>query len=229
MMKKFGLVLGICLLATSAVYAADCVVPFNPDGSVTLPPAGCEYQSPADIHVILDSLPDGTVVHVGATHGYFLCNAPRGAAEGKNPCTLGGGQLGGQIETSASTVKLTFSDDDGWSRTVFVSADFEVHTAQADATQKAFETQMNNLQGTAAPGDVDFAKIEIIAGSDAGFPGKGFTRITDLGGGQAKVDSFFDLGGTMRIVGTPGGRFDGVDAVFDFQTTVVAQDECDCP
>jgi len=37
------------------------------------------------------------------------------------------------------------------------------------------------------------------------------------------------LGGTMRIVGTPGGRFDGVDAVFDFQTTVVAQDECDCP
>lgn len=225
MTKKIVLLLGICLLVGSTAFAQDppCVIPFNPDGSVTLPPEGCGYEAAINaIHVLLDTMPDDTIIYVDAFHGSFLCDHKQ-----ELPCTLGGGQLGGQIETASSTVKLSFSDSDGWSRTVYVPVDFEVHTGQVNPDQASFPTLMTQLVGTATPGDADFASIQIVAGSDYGYEGNGFTKIENLDNGYAQLDSHFDLSGTMNIVGTPGGRFDGVNGSFEFSTTVIAQDECD--
>jgi hypothetical protein len=229
MTKKIALLLGICLLLGSAAYAAPaapsepCKVPYNPDGSVTLPPEGCGYQTDEDFHAILEDLPDGTVIHVKGIHGRFACDHRKW----NKGCTLGGGELGGQIETASSNIKLTFSDEEGWSRTVYVPVDFEVHTGQADPDQSSFPTLMTQLVGSANPGDADFQSIQIVAGSNNGFEGDGFTNIENLGNGYAQVDSEFNLSGTLHIVGTPDGRFDGVDGTFDFATTVSAQDECD--
>ncbi|MEM9553410.1 MAG: hypothetical protein AAGC60_04070 [Acidobacteriota bacterium] len=219
-----GILLAACVFGPGSAWAqgAPCVIPINPDGSVTLPPEGCAYQTPTQIHALLDGLPDGTVIHVGASHGSFLCESRL-----EQGCTLGGGSLGGTIETSSSTVTLTFDDNNGWTRTAVVPADFEVHTGQQYATQSNFPTRMVRLSGSISfANDPDFAEISISAGSAAGFPGDGYTFINHLGNGKAELSSEFNLGGTMHFVGTPGGRLQGVSATFDFDTVVAAQDDC---
>jgi hypothetical protein len=227
--RNFFLIVGLMLVVTAPAMAAvatgePCVVPINPDGSVTLPPEGCAYQSPDDIHVLLKDLPDGTVIHVGASHGHWLCD-DKGR---ETPCTLGGGDLGGRIETWSSTVTLSFSDPGGsWQRTVDLPVDFEVHTGQMSPGQTQFPTLMKNLQGSQVlTGDADFATLEVFAGKNNGFEGDGFTFINNLGNGNAQVDSSFHLGGKLHLVGTPGGRFQGLDATFDFVTDVVAEGPC---
>ncbi len=223
--QRIGWIMAVCFLATAAVaVAADpCVLPINPDGSVSLPPEGCEYQSPDDIHALLKGLPSGTVIHVGASHGAFLCD------KREQGCTLGGGALGGQIETASSTVELTITDpSDNWSRTIPVAVEFEVHTAQTYPKQKEFDTVMYQLSGSVAPGsDADFALIEIVSGAQNGFEGRGYTMIGNLGNNTAQVESYFHLSGTIHIVGTPTSeKFKNVDAVFEFETRMEAQGDC---
>ena len=55
-------VIGLALALAGAASADPCVVTDNGSGTVTLPPAGCEYLSPTDVHMIIDGLPPGTTI-----------------------------------------------------------------------------------------------------------------------------------------------------------------------
>ena len=84
--QSFVWILAASLLVValpSAMSAADpCVLPEGPPGTVTLPPDGCEYLSPDEVHMILDTLPPGTTIELAAIHKDFIC---RGAAGGPPP------------------------------------------------------------------------------------------------------------------------------------------------
>ena len=85
---RFSLLMFVTLLALSPLAMAQpCVVPDNGGGTVDLPPPGCNYLSPDDVHMIIDGLPAGTTINVSAEHNEFF-NVIR------NP----GGSLGGEIE-----------------------------------------------------------------------------------------------------------------------------------
>jgi len=54
-------------LGQALVLTPPCVVPDNGGGTVTLPPAGCNYLSPSDVHEIINGLPAGTTVQLKDT------------------------------------------------------------------------------------------------------------------------------------------------------------------
>ena len=101
-----------CIQALGRPATPPCTVPDNGGGTVTLPPAGCDYLSPHDVHEIIDGLPAGTTIELGAIHKDFICHVP--AAEpgllvpAPRPiATRPGGSLGGEKECSDSTLTLT--------------------------------------------------------------------------------------------------------------------------
>ncbi|MCH7603358.1 MAG: hypothetical protein IIB54_11385, partial [Planctomycetes bacterium] len=52
-------------------------------GTVTLPPAGCEYLTADEVHEIVDGLPIGTTIELAAIHKDFVCaDQPGGPAGG---------------------------------------------------------------------------------------------------------------------------------------------------
>ena len=57
---------GLSAVLTAGALGAPCVVPDDGTGTVTLPPPGCGYLSPSDVHMIIDGLPPGTTIEVGA-------------------------------------------------------------------------------------------------------------------------------------------------------------------
>ncbi|MEM9553411.1 MAG: hypothetical protein AAGC60_04075 [Acidobacteriota bacterium] len=207
--------LGAFWNGTSVVLAAAAIDPcVVPPGS-PLPPVGCTYKTSHELHAELNAPGAGPVVFIDAEHGRFEC--PPGLT-----CVFEGGNLGGQVDFAHSSVHLRFSDDSGWSKTITVPTDFEVHTAQAQPTQAEFETEMVRLLGAIAEGDETFEVLEITAGTAYGYKGDGFTQFEQHSDTGVIVNSHFNLGFSIRIVGTPGGRFDGVDGSFDFNTTVQA-------
>ena len=70
-----------------------------------LPPQGCEYLSPDEVHVIVDGLPIGATIELAPIHKDFICDPgygglctiplPPGTCEGP------GGGLGGNVPSSA--------------------------------------------------------------------------------------------------------------------------------
>ena len=44
----------------------------NGDGTVDLPPTGCPYLSPDDVHMIINGLPPDTTINVGLEHAQFF-------------------------------------------------------------------------------------------------------------------------------------------------------------
>ncbi len=186
-----------------------CVVP-NVGGTVVLPPAGCNYLSPDDVHNILIGLPAGTHVEFGPDHQKFLCR------QGGPPCLENGGTLGGQIERFDSILVL---DAQGfgappfntYSRTFTMQVQTETHTAPRTPGQPVqdFATDMFSIEGQIT-GDPVFDLLRFVGGTDYGFPSPGLTRLTLLSTGQFRVDSFFDITYEMTFQGAPGGIFAGM-------------------
>ena len=56
------LLLGACIGLSSPASADPCNAADNGTGTVTLPPIGCDYLSPDEVHVIIDGLPPGTTI-----------------------------------------------------------------------------------------------------------------------------------------------------------------------
>ncbi len=182
-------------------HAAPCTVPDNGGGTVDLPPNPCGYVSPSDLHEMIDGLPPGTTIQVGAQHRDFF-NVVR------NP----GGSLGGELEHFSSGLSLVLNGTDGLvlSRNIFMTAQCETHVAPRTpgAPVQSFDTDMFMLQGQII-GDPDFDLLRITAGTGFGMPSPGHTTLTQLPGNTWAVDSFFDITYRIDFVGHPGSVLGG--------------------
>jgi hypothetical protein len=197
-----------------------CEVPNN-GGTVVLPPAGCDYLSPDDVHRILDGLPAGTTIEFAPIHQNFICNkqgvppVPCSSFIPPGFCEAPGGGLGGQHDCFNSTISMALNGTGtlaGWNRTIDIPLACEVNTAPRTPGQpvQSFDTEMFRSQGQLPPGDPDFDLLRITAGSGNGLPSPGHTTLTQLPGGNWAVDSFFDITYRIDFVGHPGGHVGGM-------------------
>ncbi len=202
----------IYLLALASVLGAStaagelCQIPDNGTGTVDLPPQGCEYLSPDEVHMIIDGLPPGTTIELDPIHAEFF-----------NVVTEPGGSLGGEIETFDSVLLLEATgtgDLAGFNRSLTIPLHCEVHTGPrtpGDPVQ-TFPNNMFRLQGMIVA-DPDFDMLRVTAGTDFGLPSPGQTTLTDLGNGLYNVDSFFDITYQIDFQGAPGSQLDGLSGL----------------
>ena len=190
------------LLFPALSAAAPCVV--TPVGGVViLPPNGCGYLSPTDVHLILNGLPAGTTVQLGAEHRDFF-----NISSSPDP-------VGGDQESFGSNLTLHLQGTGSlatWTRTLSLTAQCLSHTDAHDpsAAVQSFDTDMRMIQGQLPAGDPDFDLLRITAGSNLGMPSPGHTTLTQLSGGNYNVDSFFDITYRIDFVGHPGGHLGGM-------------------
>jgi len=194
-----------------------CVVVDNGSGTVTLPPDGCEYLSPDEVHMIIEGLPPDTTIELAPIHKDFICYEQQFCTLPIPPgdCEVPGGSLGGHGDCFDSILQLQMTGTGallGFARNVSVQAFCEVHTGPrnpGDPVQD-FPTDMFRLQGEIF-GDPDFDLLRITAGTNFGLPSPGQTTLTRLGppGSSFAVDSFFDITYQIEFVGAPGSVLEG--------------------
>ncbi len=201
-MSRLWSVVCMAALVGSIARADVCEVPDNGTGTVDLPPPGCGYVSPDDLHIMIGNLPAGTEIHVAAEHAKFF-----------NEVRFPGGSLGGEVEQFQSFLFMQMTgtgDLAGFARTMAIPIACEVHTgprSPGDPVQ-TFPNEMVQLQGQLF-GDPDFDFIQIVAGSSFGLPSPGQTTLTQLPNGNFNVDSFFDIAYRIEFQGAPGSILEG--------------------
>ena len=211
--------IGLALALAGAASADSCVVTDNGSGTVTLPPAGCEYLSPTDVHMIVDGLPAGTTIELAPIHKDFICGGAGTPLNCSLPippgtCEAPGGSQGGNGDcfNSNGDFQLTGTGTlSGFSRTVSLPLEVEVHTGPRTpgTSVQSFDTEMFALQGQIT-GDPDFDLLRVTAGQSFGMPSPGHTTLTRLPGNEYNVDSFFDITYRIDFVGAPGGPLSGM-------------------
>jgi hypothetical protein len=198
-----------------------CDVIDNGGGTITLPPAGCDYLSPDDVHRIIDGLPPPpptTTIELAAIHKDFICrqSGEPGVCSflPDIDCEQPGGTLGGQEECSESNLQLNLTGTgalSGYSRALTLPASFETHVGPRTPGQpiQSFDTDMFRLFGEMI-GDPDFDLLRIVAGTDWSLPSPGHTTLVQQPGNMWAVDSFFDITYRIDFVGAPGGPLAGM-------------------
>ncbi len=206
---------------TPLASAQPCIEP-DAGGTVHLPPAGCGYLSPDDVHILIDGLPPGTTIEIGIEHQKFF-----------NVQRQPGGRFGpdGEIELFDSFLFMEMNGTGelaGFSRFIVMQVNCEVHTGPrtlGDPVQ-TFPNEMFQLQGGLF-GDPDFEHIQIQAGGAFGLPSPGQTTLTDLGDGRWNVDSFFDVHYRIDFAGAPGSVLEGLGGTTDATVRMSAGEPVD--
>ncbi|MCP4704427.1 MAG: hypothetical protein GY865_07435, partial [candidate division Zixibacteria bacterium] len=191
-----------CYLDLPTTIVNTCVNPDNGTGTIDLPPAGCQYESPDDVWMIIDGLPPGTTIEMEGILMSF-----------SNLTATPGGSLGGEVETFDSYLDLTVSGTGmlaGFNRHLSVPVSAETHSGPrnpGDPIQN-FQADMFELFGELF-GDPDFCTFRVIGGTNYGLPSPGQTKLTQLPSGDFAVESFFDITYQIEFEGCPGSMLDG--------------------
>ena len=208
------------VLSNPASAQNPCTVPDNGSGTVTLPPQGCDYLSPDEVHMIIDGLPPGTTIEFAPIHRDFICSDRLGHCTVPIPpgqCEGPGGGGGGNADCSDSQAQFQLQGTgtlQSYQRIVQMPLSMEVHTAPRTpgAQVQDFDAQMMRLEGQLPPGDPDFDLLRITGGQQFGMPSPGHTTLTRVGppGSNYTVDSFFDVFYRIDFVGRAGGPLAGM-------------------
>lgn len=204
--------LGAAVAGAATVSTTPCILPDNGTGTVTLPPAGCSYLSPNQVHMIIDGLPPGTTIILAPIHRDFICRQ----STGTGPCNLPGGPLGGEVENFNSTAVFQLSGTgalSGWNRTVTVPLGVQVASGKRTlgAPTQTFPTNMELIQGSIPSGDPDFAAFDVVGGTANGFSSPGSTTLTRQSNGSFQVNSQFNVGYSIHFIGASGGKLAGYE------------------
>jgi hypothetical protein len=234
MVKSMTLVALVLAFAAGAAYAqtppsGPCIVPDNGSGTVTLPPAGCAYLSPDQVHMIIAGLPPGTTIILDPIHQDFICRK-------LGFCGTPGGPLGGEVEDFNSKAVFRLSGTgalSGWARTVSVPLAVQTATGpRPTGPVQTFKTDMQRIQGSIT-GDPDFALFEVTGGTANGFSSPGTTTLTKQTSGDFRVDSSFNVGYQIRFIGASGGKLSGLSGTTKGTVTMTAVKPCtdaaNCP
>jgi hypothetical protein len=228
MMKGVALVALGLALAAGAAYAQPtpppdpCIVPNNGAGTVTLPPAGCSYLSPDQVHLIIAGLPNGTTIILKPIHTDFICRK-------LGFCDTPGGPLGGAVEDFTSTAVFQVSGTGalaGWNRVLKVPLAVQTATApRGSGPVQSFKTEMLRIDGSIS-GDPDFASFDVKGGTLNGYSSPGKTTLTQQPSGDFRVDSSFDVGYAISFTGAPGGKLRGFSGTTEGTVTMTAAKPC---
>lgn len=235
--STLALVLVLAANPAFSQFLDACIAPDNGTGTVTMPPEGCRYRQTQSVFILADGLPAGTIVEMTLVDWVTFCRSPAGTG----PCSVvNGGLLGGQVETFDATMVLKLrgtGDLNGFERTAILDATAQTSSAPrtpGDPVQ-AFDTTFDSLVASLAPGDPDFAQLQILAGADEGQPLTfGHTNLKDLGDGTFIVDRFAQLNYQVTFTGAPGGALEGLSGTTSSVSRIESrsvrpQDRCEAP
>lgn len=208
----------LALLPAERAAADPCVVPDN-GGTVLLPPIGCDYLSPGEVHLIISGLPQGSTIELDPIHKDFVCgDSPQhqfcSQAGTFEQCEAPGGVLSGNIDCFESTVEFHMRGTGALSaldRIITLATQTEVHTGPrtpGDPVQ-TFPSEMRWLRAQLFGVDPDFDFLLINAGTVLGRSGPGQTTLTQRSDGSWNVYSYFDLEYDVVYEGKPGSLLDG--------------------
>jgi hypothetical protein len=200
---------------------ASCLLPDNGSGTANLP-IPCDYYTPFDDMNIIDGLPAGTTIEIDAIlSGMAGVELPLGLYSGGNTQSITSAVL--QVPVVGTGTLAGFSRP---SLTMNVVGATTSTSRSPYTSTQSFDTEMVQFLGQIT-GDPDFDLLRITAGSDFGLPSPGHTTLTQAGGGNWAVDSFFDITYRIDFVGAPGGQLAGTSGsttgTIRFQTNPVPE------
>ena len=175
----------------------DVVLDGNGNGTIALPP----YYAPAH-----DKF--GNIMLARSSNWTIVSNSQ--LSNIKTLQTAPGGNLGGQIDIFSATLDLALAGSgelQDFTRIIQVPVTGEVHSSPRDLTNptQSFDTEIVAMQGSLF-GDPDFDRFDVRVGRNFGLPSStGHTSATDIGGGQFRVESFFDIHTEISIDGGING------------------------
>ena len=185
----------LCLLLTAAqANAAFVLAPDNGGGTATMPPTDKQYVG--DLMQIIDGLPAASTIDINSPlFGEFV-----------SVVEVPGGSLGGTTSQYDAGLQLPITGTGalaGYNRFIvlFLSAAGDDNIIDSGprtpfTSPQSFDNTLSGMFGEVI-GDPDFNLLRVVAGNDFGLPSPGHTTLTDVGGGNWNVDSFFDV--TYRI------------------------------